>query len=86
MPLQTGGACQIDHCLQTTLILAGQAFDLEAIESMSAAFVAACDGLHLEIGDPAARFVAEKSHRARAARHPRSECTSRNDAERVRFA
>ena len=60
MPLQTGGACQIYHCLQTTLILAGQAFDLEAIESMSAAFVAACDGLHLEIGDPAARFVAEK--------------------------
>jgi hypothetical protein len=49
-----------DHCLPTTLILAGQASDLEAIESMSAAFVAACDALHLKIGDPAARFVAEK--------------------------
>jgi hypothetical protein len=46
--------------LPTTLILAGQASDLEAIESMSAAFVAACDALHLKIGDPAARFVAEK--------------------------
>jgi len=60
MPLQTGGACQTDHCLPTTLILAGQASDLEVIESMSAAFVAACDALHLKIGDPAARFVAEK--------------------------
>jgi hypothetical protein len=31
------------------------------IETMSAAFVAACDALHLKIGaDPAARFVAEK--------------------------
>jgi hypothetical protein len=46
--------------LPTTLILAGQASDLEAIESMSAAFVAACDALRLKIGDPAARFVAEK--------------------------
>jgi hypothetical protein len=46
--------------LPTTLILAGQASDLEAIESMSAAFVAACGALHLKIGDPAARFVAEK--------------------------
>jgi hypothetical protein len=27
---------------------------------MSAAFVAACGALHLKIGDPAARFVAEK--------------------------
>jgi hypothetical protein len=26
---------------------------------MSAAFVAACDALHLKISDPAARFVAE---------------------------
>jgi len=40
--------------------LAGQAFELEAIEAMSAAFVAACDALHLKISDPAARFVAEK--------------------------
>jgi hypothetical protein len=46
--------------LPTTLILAGQASDLEAIESMSAAFVATCDALHLKIGDPAARFVAVK--------------------------
>src|SRR6516162_11937125 len=30
------------------------------IEIMSAAFVAACDALHLKISDPAARFVAEK--------------------------
>ena len=46
--------------MPTTLILAGQASDLEAIETMSAAFVAACEALHLKIGDPAARFVAEK--------------------------
>ena len=44
-----------------TLFLAGQAFELEAIETMSAAFVAACDALHLKVGDdPAARFVAGK--------------------------
>ena len=43
-----------------TLFLAGQAFELEAIEITSAAFVAACDALHLKISDPAARFVAEK--------------------------
>ena len=42
-----------------TLFLAGQAFELEAIEITSAAFVAACDALHLKISDPAARFVAE---------------------------
>jgi len=60
MPLQTRGAAETDHCLPTTLILAGQASDLEAIESMSAAFVAACNVLHLKIGDQAARFVAEK--------------------------
>jgi hypothetical protein len=43
-----------------TPFLAGQAFDPEAIERMSAAFVAACDALHLKIGDdPATRFVAE---------------------------
>jgi hypothetical protein len=46
--------------LSTTLILAGQASDLEVIQGMSAAFVAACDALHLKIGDPAARFVTEK--------------------------
>jgi hypothetical protein len=43
-----------------TLFLAGNDFELEVIEAMSAAFVAACDGLHLKISDPAARFVAEK--------------------------
>jgi hypothetical protein len=45
-----------------TLFLAGQAFELEVIESMSAAFVAACDALQLKVGkdDPATRFVAEK--------------------------
>jgi len=30
-----------------TLFLGGRAFDLEVIESMSAAFAAACDGLQL---------------------------------------
>jgi hypothetical protein len=44
-----------------TPFLAGQAFDPEIIETMSAAFVAACDALHLKVGDdPAARFVAGK--------------------------
>jgi hypothetical protein len=44
-----------------TPYLAHQAFEPEIIESMSAAFVQACDTLHLEIGDdPVARFVAEK--------------------------
>ena len=38
-----------------TPFLAGQAFDPEIIETMSAAFVAACDALHLKVGDdPAA--------------------------------
>jgi hypothetical protein len=44
-----------------TPFLAGQAFDPEAIENMSAAFVAACDALRLKVGDdPATRIVAEK--------------------------
>jgi len=44
-----------------TRFLANQAFELEVIESMSAAFVAACDALQLKVGkDPATRFVAEK--------------------------
>ena len=44
-----------------TPYLAGQAFDPEVIETMSAAFVAACEALHLKVGDdPATRFVAEK--------------------------
>ena len=39
----------------------GQAFDPEVIETMSAAFVAACEALHLKAGDdPPTRFVAEK--------------------------
>ena len=46
--------------MPVTRFLGGQDFDLEVIETMSAAFVAACDALHLKIGDPAARFVAEK--------------------------
>jgi len=46
--------------MSITLFLAGQAFELDAIEAMSAAFIAACDALHLKISDPAARFVAEK--------------------------
>ena len=46
--------------MPVTPFLADQDFDLEVIETMSAAFVSACDALHLKIGDPAARFVAEK--------------------------
>ena len=44
-----------------TPYLAHQAFEPETIETMSAAFVAACDALHLKVGDdPATRAVAEK--------------------------
>jgi hypothetical protein len=44
-----------------TPYLTHHAFEPEIIETMSAAFVAACDALCLKIGaDPAARFVAEK--------------------------
>jgi hypothetical protein len=44
-----------------TPFLAGQAFDPEAIENMSAAFLAACDALRLKVGDdPATRTVAAK--------------------------
>ena len=47
--------------MSITPYLAHQAFEPEIIETMSAAFVAACDALYLKIGaDPAARFVAEK--------------------------
>ena len=43
------------------MAIARQSFDPEAIEAMSTAFVAACDALHLKVGDdPATRFVAEK--------------------------
>jgi hypothetical protein len=49
-----------ERIMAITPFLAGQAFDPEAIEKMSAAFVATCDALHLKIGDdPATRFVAE---------------------------
>ena len=44
-----------------TPYLAHQAFDPEIIKTMSAAYVAACDALHLKVGDdPATRAVAEK--------------------------
>jgi hypothetical protein len=44
-----------------TPFLAGQAFDPEAIENMSAAFVAACDALRLKVGDdPATRLSPRK--------------------------
>jgi hypothetical protein len=44
-----------------TPYLAHQAFEPEIIETMSAAFVAACDALHLKVcDDPATRLVAEK--------------------------
>jgi hypothetical protein len=44
-----------------TPYLAHQAFEPETIETMSAAFVAACEALHLKVGDdPATRVVAEK--------------------------
>ena len=44
-----------------TPFLAGQAFDPETIENMSAALVEACDALQLKVcDDPATRFVAEK--------------------------
>ena len=44
-----------------TPYLAHQAFEPEVIETMSAAFVAACDALHLKVGDdPTTRVVAEK--------------------------
>jgi len=61
-PYHFGGreTAQAARCVPITLFLAGQSFDLEAIESMSAAFVASCNALHLKISDPAARFVAEK--------------------------
>ncbi len=51
-----------------TPFLARQSFDPEAIEIMSAAFVGACDALHLKVGDdPATRFVAEKTSNGRSA-------------------
>jgi hypothetical protein len=44
-----------------TPFLAGQAFDPETIENMSAALIEACDALQLRVADdPATRFVAEK--------------------------
>jgi hypothetical protein len=47
--------------MSITPFLVNQAFEPETIENMSAAFLAACDALHLKIGDDTAtRFVAEK--------------------------
>ena len=44
-----------------TPYLAHQAFEPETIETMSAAFVAVCEALHLKVGDdPATRIVAQK--------------------------
>ena len=44
-----------------TPFLAGQAFEPETIETMSAAYVATCHALHLKVGDdPATRVVAGK--------------------------
>ena len=44
-----------------TPFLAHQAFEPEIIETMSAAYLAACDALHLKVGDdPTTRVVAEK--------------------------
>ena len=44
-----------------TPYLAHQAFEPEIIDTMSAAFVAACEALHLKVDDdPATRIVAEK--------------------------
>jgi hypothetical protein len=44
-----------------TPFLAHQAFEPEIINTMSAAFVATCEALHLKVGDdPATRVVAEK--------------------------
>ena len=65
-----------------THFLAGQSFDLEVIESMSAAFAAACGVLQLKVGkdDPATRFVAEKVIEL-AQRGVRSH----DDAERIWF-
>jgi hypothetical protein len=51
----------LEYVMPITPFLAGQAFDPETIENMSAAFVAACDALHLKVcDDPATRLVAEK--------------------------
>ena len=68
-----------------TPYLAHQAFEPETIETMSAAFVAACDALHLKVGnDPTTRVVAEKviNLAQRGIRDPR--CASHNGGERIR--
>ena len=58
-----------------TPYLAHQALEPEIIETMSAAFVAACDALYLKIGaDPAARFVAEIELTQRGIRDPDMLC------------
>jgi|SRR4029077_9945176 hypothetical protein len=50
-----------EYVMPITPFLAGQAFDPETIENMSAALIEACDALHLRVvDDPATRFVADK--------------------------
>ena len=44
--------------MPTTRFLADQAFELEVIESMSAAFVAACDALQLKVGKGPEKVIA----------------------------
>jgi hypothetical protein len=62
------------------------AFEPDIIEITSAAFVAACEDLHLKIGDdPAARFVAEKVIELARRGTRRSGYASQNDAERIWF-
>jgi len=59
--LYLGGIAGPGTSMPITPYLAHQAFEPEIVETMSAAFVAACDALHLKVGDdPATRFVAEK--------------------------
>ena len=69
-----------------TPFLAHQAFDPETIETMSAAYVATCDALHLKVGDdPATRAVAEKVINLAQRWHSRCGCASHDDAEGIWF-
>jgi hypothetical protein len=62
------------------------AFEPDIIEITSAAFVAACEALHLKIGDdPAARFVAEKVIELAQLGIRDPDMASQNDAERIWF-
>ena len=60
----------VAHFMSITLFLAGQAFELDAIE----AFIAACDALHLKISDPAARFVAVRRYSITSSARASSDC------------